>query len=76
MRTTIKSKKLNRTFEFWAPSNGGYITLEEGENVGCLGKQICEGGEFLGETLYSTANENTFKKICRSWYKALLRKDA
>jgi len=76
MRTTIKSKKLNRTFEFWAPTNGGHITLEEGEKVGCLGRQICEGGEFLGSTLVTPADEKRFGKICRSWYKALLRKEA
>lgn len=74
MNLTIKSRKLNRTFEFWAPPNGGYIRLESDDRPGTLGQQICAGGDFMGNAI-SCQTEDDFKKECRAWYRAYIRSD-
>lgn len=66
---TIKSRKTGETFEFWMPIDGGYIRLK---SEGTLGQQICMSGRFTGETL--VAIPETFKSVCRRWYRAYMRK--
>ena len=75
MRYVIKSKILNRTFEFWANDgkNGGYVYLESDGKPGTLGNQICAGGRFTGSTL--SATNQTMPRVCRSWYRAFLRQE-
>lgn len=69
---TIKSRKTGETFEFWMPISGGYIRLESKGKDGTLGQQICMSGRFTGETL--EAIPETFKSVCRRWYRAYMRK--
>lgn len=72
MQLTIKSRKLNRNFEFWAPDSGGYIFLESEGRPASLGQQICQGGGFTGSTLSARSPED-FEAQCRAWYRAHLR---
>lgn len=73
MRLEIKSRKLDKNFNFFAPDNGGYIRLENGEKVGVFGDQICRNGEFRGSTL-SAYSYDEFIKICKSWYRSYINK--
>lgn len=68
----IKSRKLQRNFEFFMPDNGGHIYLEDGDNHGTFGRQICEGGGLRGSTVTATS-EDMFKNECRRWYKSMMR---
>lgn len=68
MRFSIKSRKLNRVFDFYMPDRGGYVRLENGSDHGTLGRQICAGGTFLGTTIDSSPD--TFETDCRAWYRA------
>lgn len=70
---TIRSKKLNREFSFFMPPNGGYVRLEDDRNHGTLGRQICVGGGFMGNTIVAYTEES-FKRQCREWYRAHIRK--
>jgi hypothetical protein len=72
MNLTIKSKRLRRDFDFFAPPGGGYVRLERGNRHGTLGDQICDGGHFMGNTL--RASEESFERVCRRWYRAHLRR--
>lgn len=66
-RITIKS----RTFgpkTFWMPDNGGYVRLESDGKPGTLGKQICYGGGFRGNTVSSSPE--TFEADVRKWWRA------
>ncbi len=72
-RMTIKSRKLQRNFEFFMPNDNGSIFLEDDDNQGTLGQQICEGGRFHGITIAATS-EHMFKGECRRWYTAMMRK--
>ncbi|MBW0278613.1 MULTISPECIES: hypothetical protein [Shewanella] len=69
---SIKSRKTGETFNFWMPLDGGYIRLESQGRSGTLGRQICVGGGFMGNTL-SARSEASFEKQCRSWYRAYMR---
>jgi hypothetical protein len=79
MRLTIKSKTEIETltgtekpvFEFWAPTDGGYVRLETPGKSGTLGQQICDGGRFSGSTV--SATPENFVRVCRSWYRAYMR---
>lgn len=72
----IKSKKLGTTLEFSRPG-GGYIYVDLNGQPGTLGKQICYGGNLMGVTIsYSGDDDAVFDKICRSWYKSYLRRNA
>lgn len=69
---TIKSRKLGRNFEFFMPSTSAphktaYIRLTDDRTPGTLGRQICYGGTFLGNTVAAT--EANFAKECRAWYR-------
>lgn len=75
MRFTITSRKLRKTFEFWAPSYGGYIYLQYPDKDGSLGDRICSGGGFRGDTL-SAKTEEQFEAVCRGWYRQHLQKFA
>jgi hypothetical protein len=79
MRLTIRAKKEIEThsgtekpvFSFWAPDSGGYVRLESDGKIGTLGRQICDGGCFSGDTVRATP-EN-FKSTCRRWYRSHTR---
>lgn len=66
-RFTIKTRT-NGEMEFWCPDNGGYVRLESGGKPGTLGKQICAGGSFSGNTL--SADPESLESVARSWYRA------
>ena len=51
--------------------NSGYVYLESAGNSGTLGKQICEGGDFSGETL--TATVESLPKVARNWHRKHLK---
>ncbi len=72
MRLTIKSRKLGRVFDFWAPASGGYVRLEDERRYGTLAPQICVDGRFMGNTVVAYTEEE-FKRACRQWYRAHLR---
>lgn len=71
MRLTIRSVILSETFEFWMPNAGGYIYLEAPGLEGTLGRQICDGGGFQGNTLQS--HPAHFERACRAWYRQHLQ---
>jgi len=73
MRLSIKSRKLQSTFNFFMIDGGGYIFLEYQNCEGTYGTQICEKGKMLGNTL--RASPDTFKKICTRWYQQYLRRE-
>lgn len=62
-RITISTRRGKR--EFWCPDAGGYVRLETEGHSGTLGRQICEGGGFMGSTL--TADAETLPKVARRW---------
>lgn len=72
MRYTIKSRN-EGLFEFWAPSNGGYVRLESDGRPGTLGRQICDGGGFMGNTLSCSNRPSDFEAVCKKWYRQYRR---
>lgn len=69
MEISIKSRKLNRTFEFSAPAEGGYIFMWVPDQYGNRhAVQVCEGGGFRGSTIRCT-DEDNFQSQCRRWYR-------
>lgn len=73
MTFTIKSRKLNKEVTFSIPGSA-YIYVDLNGESGTLGEQICYGGELMGSTIeYSGDCEETFKKICRNWFRAYLK---
>lgn len=53
--------------EFFVPDAGGYVRLESAGKPGTLGRQLCAGGGFSGNTL--TASETTLPSVARRWYR-------
>ena len=76
-RLTIKSKVIGDEVTFSRPG-GYYIYVDLNGQPGCLGRQICEGGELLGDTLGVDGDDETaqvrFEIMCRNWWKTYLRK--
>ena len=66
-RFTIKTRT-NGDMDFFVPDAGGYVRLESAGELGTLGKQICAGGGFMGNTL--SASEKTLETVARRWYRA------
>lgn len=66
-RFTIRTRT-NGNMTFFVPNSGGYVYLESAGRYGTLGKQICEGGGFSGNTI--TADEQTIEAKARRWYRA------
>lgn len=60
--------RTNGSMEFFVPDNGGYVRLESEGKSGTLGRQICEGGGFMGSTIM--ADEKTLEAKARRWYRA------
>jgi hypothetical protein len=52
MNYTIKTRKFG-ALTFWCQDGGGYVYVDINGQHGCLGQQICEGGGFRGNTVYS-----------------------
>ena len=52
-------------------NNSGYVYLESAGRAGTLGKQICAGGDFSGETL--TATVESLEKVARAWHRKHLK---
>lgn len=63
-RITIKTRDIGE-LEFWCKDGGGYVFLESDGKPGSLGKQICDGGGFMGNTL--SADEKTLASVARTW---------
>jgi hypothetical protein len=72
MRFAIDSRKLGRRLNFWAPSAGGYVYVDLNRQPGQLGRQPCEGGALMGETLWAR-DETQLERVCRRWYRAYTR---
>lgn len=70
---TIISRKSGEIFNFWMPTDGGYIYRTYPGKPGILGNQICNGGRTMGSTLCATPE--TFEKVCRRWYRAYQRSE-
>ena len=51
--------------------DSGYVYLESAGKPGTLGKQICDGGDFSGETL--TATVESLPKVARNWHRKHLK---
>jgi hypothetical protein len=84
----IKSRKLNRKFEFMRPSGSEYLLVRtiihyKGHQPGCDQEDIqsisdwiqpCEGGAYSGATVsYSGNDYNAFKTVCQKWYRQHMR---
>lgn len=69
--TTIKTRAFgNLTFHLNGSS--GYVYLETHEGKGCLGLQICEGGNIkYGSAVEAT--EETLDAVCRKWHAQRLK---
>lgn len=65
-RFTINTRT-NGSMEFFVPDNGGYVRLESPSQSGTQGRQICEGGGFMGSTIM--ADEKTLEAKARRWYR-------
>lgn len=65
---TIKSRSLGITVNFSQPG-GSYIYADINGKPGCLGLQICAGGELSGSTL-SAKSDSDFEKMCRRWMRS------
>lgn len=65
-RFTIKTRT-NGDMDFFVPDGGGYVRLESPGRSGTLGRQICSGGGFMGNTL--TASAASLESISRGWYR-------
>ena len=76
MEFTIKSRKLGQDITF-SRAGDYYIYVDLNGKPGTLGRQICEGGSLMGDTIgYRGENEEQFKVICRRWYKSFIRNEA
>jgi hypothetical protein len=75
MKLTINSKAMNRPVTFSRPGRG-HIFVNLNGLSGSLGNQICEGGRLLGKTIACGDNEETFKRICRNWFRSYMRGQA
>ena len=76
MEFTIKSHKLGQEITFSRAGNY-YIYVDMNGKPGSLGRQICEGGSLMGDTIgYRGENEERFEAICRRWYKSFIRNEA
>ena len=69
MNIIIKSKTYGK-LSFFIDLGGDspydkYVFLELGDRHGTLGRQICDGGGFMGSTI--TANPETLRAECRKW---------
>lgn len=64
-RFTIKTRQHGEQV-FFCPDGGGYVRLESGANHGTLGRQICYGGGFSGNTI--SATPESLPKVCRAWW--------
>lgn len=69
---TIKTKN-HGDKTFFVPAGGGYVRLEDGRNHGTLGKQICYGGGFHGNTV--TASEADLPAVARKWWAQYLKNE-
>ena len=66
-RFTIKTRN-HGAKSFFVPDNGGYVRLEDtGTNHGTLGRQICYGGGFYGNTV--TADAGSLERKARRWWR-------
>ena len=75
MQLTIKSRKLGKEITF-SRAGSYYIYVDLNGQPGCLGRQICEGGSLMGDTLgYQGESKERFEAICRRWYKAYIRNE-
>lgn len=74
MRLTITPREPQaKPIEFWAPDNGGYVRIETDARPAGLGRQICRGGRFTGDTVWATDYDD-FVRECRRWYRAARRR--
>jgi len=77
MRFTINSSKFGPQ-TFWANEKMGgqfpsaYVYLED-RGPGTTGSQICEGGEFTGNTVMCDGTQGGLEKAARRWWKQRLR---
>jgi hypothetical protein len=72
MEITIKSRKLGREFTFWKSAGDNYV-YDSTYQPGTLGKQICEGGYYSGNTL--TATDESFEGVCRRWLRSYVKRN-
>lgn len=75
MQFTIKSRKLNTEITFSRPGRG-YIYADLNGKQGTLGNQICDRGYLMGSTMsYHGDDQSEFESVCRSWYRAYLKRN-
>lgn len=76
MRFTIKTRN-HGLKEFWAnerPGGSSYVYLED-KGTGTLGSQICEGGDFRGNTLMCNGTPEGLERVARQWWRDYLRQE-
>jgi hypothetical protein len=69
-RVTIKTRDAG-LLEFFVLDAGGYVRIESGSAHGILGRQICGGGGFIGNTL--RASPESLKAVAYSWLRQCRR---
>ena len=76
MKLTIYSRRLNRQVTFSRPGDS-YVYVDLNGSTGRQGNQVCHGGKLCGKTVtYHGDDLAAFAGICRSWWRAYLRKIA
>ena len=64
MELTINNRKIGE-ITFYMRSSGGYVYADLNGKPGTMGRQICESGSLMGNTIISTGSG--FEKTCRNW---------
>lgn len=74
MRYTIHSERLNETFNFWAPDEGGYVRREIGtQQIGQLGHQITRPSQGCESTITTSGDHKRFRAVCRTYVRRVER---
>ncbi len=69
MKLKIDCPELGRELTFTRPGRG-YVYVDINRRPGTLGRQICENGKFLGETLVCMGDsQEIFVELCNDWYR-------
>jgi len=72
MKYTVHSRK--HGYVTFSRPGRGYVFVDLNGQPGTLGKQICDGGNLMGNTIsYSGESYEAFEKICNRWWRDYLK---
>lgn len=76
MKFTMNSRSLGHPVTFSRPGKS-YVYLDDSYSQckpGMLGRQICEGGCFMGDTItFYGDDQAAFETLCRKWFAKFIR---